>query len=143
MKHRADTGSSTPFILLCFLISAILVAGVTAASAAFLAQRDLQSACDGAAIAAASAIDVDGIYSTGRASDVLPLATEQAQAAVAEYGAIGFPDDTTLALEASVDAQQVTVSCNRIVTIPFGALFGQGSGLRRSTVSTARSPLLP
>jgi hypothetical protein len=139
-----DTGSSLPFVLLCFLIAAFMVAGVTSASSAFLAQRDLQADCDGAAVAAASGVDPDALYGTGlTAGDALPLATEQAEAAVHEYRSVGFPSGDTLDMSANVDAERVTVACNRVVKIAFGSLFGVGAGLDRSTVSTARLPLRP
>jgi hypothetical protein len=45
-----------PLIMLCFILAGTLVCASIAASAAFLAQRDLAGVCDGAAIAAANAI---------------------------------------------------------------------------------------
>ena len=139
-----DCGSSIPFVLLCFLLAAFLVFGVTAASSAFLAQRDLQADCDGAAVAAAAAVDPSVVYDgnlTGSAA--LPLASEQAQAALNDYQARTFLADPTLSMTADVDAARVTVTCHRVVRVPFGGLFGAGDGLSRSTVSTARSPLRP
>jgi hypothetical protein len=138
-----DEGSSLPFVLVCFLMAALTVAGVTAASSAFLAQRDLQADCDGAAVAAASGVDLDAVYGTGQISDEsLPLAVGQAQDAVAEYQ-MGFAGDDTLNTSTTVDLERVTVACSRVVNLPFGSLFGVGAGLDRSTVSTARSPLRP
>lgn len=138
--RRGDEGSSVPFVLLCFLVAAVLVAGVTTASAAFLAQRDLQADCDGAAIAAASGVDLPAIYGAGLGpEETLPLATDQAQGAVAEYQAGLDPFDA----RAEVDLERVTVTCQRTVNVPFGRLFGYGAGLGRSTVSTARTPLAP
>jgi hypothetical protein len=46
-----------PMIMLCFLLAGVLVCASIAASAAFLAQRDLAGVCDGAAIAAANAVN--------------------------------------------------------------------------------------
>lgn len=143
-RRGDDTGSSLPLVLLCFLIGAVTVAGVTAASSAFLAQRDLQADCDGAAIAAASGVDPDAIYGAGPlAGESLPLAADQAQHALEEYRSAGFQNDDTLDMSANVDAERVTVVCNRVVKIAFGSLFGVGAGLDRSTVSTARLPLRP
>lgn len=136
---KRDHGSSLPFVLLCFLVAAVLVAGVTTASSAFLAQRDLQADCDGAAVAAASGVDVDALYAVRvEVSDALPLASEEAQRAVAEYQAAG---GITFDAAATVDAERVTVACQRVVSVPFGRLFGVGDGLERSTVSTARTPI--
>jgi hypothetical protein len=143
-RPTGDAGSSLPFVLLCFLIAAYFVAGVTAASAAFLAQRDLQADCDGAAIAAASGIDRNEAYSTSldeRAT--LPLGVGEAAGAAENYASRTGPEDATLVVSASVAEDRVTVACIRVVNIPFGNLFGIGGGLNRSTVSTARSPLSP
>lgn len=143
IRPHGDGGSSLPFVLLCFLIAAILVAGVTAASSGFLAQRDLQADCDGTAIAAASGVDVAALYGAGVAhEDALPLAADQAQEAADEYVTAGLGDDG-LRIRVAVDADRVTVACNRVVSVPFGGLFGAGAGVDRSTVSTATSPLGP
>ncbi len=76
-----------PLVLLFFVLALLLVAGTVAASAAFLAQRDLQSDCDGAAVVAANALDAAGFYGSDRAGDALPLAVGGAQAAVDRYAA--------------------------------------------------------
>ena len=52
-----DRGSTIPLILGFFLIGLLMVGGAVLASDAFTHQRDLQSVCDGAAIAGANAID--------------------------------------------------------------------------------------
>jgi hypothetical protein len=136
---KRDTGSSLPFVLLCFLVAAVLVAAVTTASSAFLAQRDLQADCDGAAVAAASGVDVDAVYAGDVVvEDALPLASEQALSAVAEYQTVG---GVSFDAAVTVDAGRVTVACQRVVTVPFGRLFDLGEGLERSTVSTARTPV--
>ena len=49
-----DAGTVIPLVLLCFLLAGTLVTAGIAASAAFLAQRDLAGICDGAAVAAAA-----------------------------------------------------------------------------------------
>ncbi|HZB48724.1 MAG TPA: hypothetical protein VE547_06475, partial [Mycobacteriales bacterium] len=54
---RADGGTVLPLLLLGFLLGGLLVTAGTAASAAFLAQRDLAGVCDGAALAGAAALD--------------------------------------------------------------------------------------
>jgi uncharacterized membrane protein len=124
------------------LIAVLTVAAVTTASSAFLAQRDLQADCDGAALAAASGIDLDATYAGSLdAAAALPVDPDRAGEAAGRYANRTVPDDATLAVSASVDEDRVTVVCIRVVRVPFGGLFGIGGGLRRSTVSTARSPL--
>ncbi len=55
-RLRGDRGTMIPMIMLCFLLAGTFGCASIAASAAFLAQRDLAGACDGAAIAAANAV---------------------------------------------------------------------------------------
>jgi hypothetical protein len=52
-----DRGTVVPLVLLSVLLAGLLVTAGTAASAAFLAQRDLAGVCDGAALAGAAAVD--------------------------------------------------------------------------------------
>ena len=130
-------------MLLCFLLALLLVAGTIAASAAFLAQRDLQSDCDGAAVAGAGAVDPATVYAGSGLRDELPLAPGAAQAAVAGYAARAGLGDTSLAVTVSPDGTAVVVTCGRRVTVPFGPMFGLGGGVDRTAESSARSPVLP
>jgi len=136
-----DRGSITPLILTFFLIALLLVMGTIAAGSAFLEQRDLQAVCDGAAVRAASALDEDGAYAGPAGQTALPLSDASVQAAVADYQAQGYAGDPTLTMAASTDGQLVTVTCSRMVQIPFGAVFGKAEGLQRTAVSSARAPL--
>ncbi|MDP9239730.1 MAG: pilus assembly protein TadG-related protein [Actinomycetota bacterium] len=138
---KDDRGSIAPLILLCFLIAAFMVMGTTAAGSAFLAQRDLQAVCDGAAVRAANAADESGAYSAAPGLAALPLSEASVQAAVDDYRATGYPGDPTLTVTAATDGQRVTVGCHRVVQVPFGAVFGQSAGLQRDAASTARAPL--
>src|SRR6185312_13017730 len=54
---EGERGSTLPFVLLCWLLAALMVFGAIAASDAFLEQRQVQSICDGAALAAADRTD--------------------------------------------------------------------------------------
>lgn len=148
MSPTRDAGTSTPLVLLCFLLAGTLVTASTAASAAFLAQRDLAGVCDGAAVAAAAgAVDraaLDRIPpddDTGRTRAVLPVDPAAVAATVQRYrdraGRQG------LVLTATTDGRTVTVTCRRTVRIPFGAVLGRADGLQRTAVARARSPLLP
>ena len=55
-----ERGSTLPFVLVCWLVAALMVFGAIAASDAFLEQQRVQSACDGAALAAAVCVGVAG-----------------------------------------------------------------------------------
>jgi hypothetical protein len=138
---RSDEGSSVPLILLFFVLALLLVAGVITASSAFLAQRDLQSDCDGAAVAAANALDAAGFYGSDRAGDALPLAVGGAQAAADRYAADAGLTSTSFAVTVADGRAQVV--CGRSAPVPFGAAFGYRDGVRRTAVSEARSPYQP
>ncbi len=140
-RARGDRGSITPLILVFFLVAALLVMGTISAGSAFLEQRDLQAVCDGAAVRASSAVDEAGAYSGPAGQSALPLSEASVRAAVAEYHAQGYVGDPTLTMSASTDGQVVTVTCRRVVQIPFGAMFGSPAGLQRTAVSSARAPL--
>lgn len=137
----ADRGSITPLILTFFVIGLLLVMGNISAASAFLEQRDLQAVCDGAAVRATSALDEYGAYAGPEGQTALPLSDRSVQAAVAEYQQHGYSLDPSLAMSATTDSQVVTVTCSRLVQIPFGAVFGKAEGLQRTAVSSARAPL--
>lgn len=142
-RPTGERGSIAPLILLCFLLAALVVMGTAATSVAFLAQRDLQGECDGAALAGAGALDPVGAYGeAGVALDAVPTSTAVAARAVAEQlaaaapGPRGAPQAVT-----ESDGRSVTVTCRRVVALPFGALFGHPAGLSRTAVATARAPV--
>jgi hypothetical protein len=141
--------------MMCFLLAGTFVCGSIAASAAFLAQRDLAGVCDGAAVAAANGFSrsaAGGGAGAGAVAgeaesqpddvDSLPLDDEAVQRAVATYRLHQVPaGDGALSMTASTDGRVATVTCRRRVRIPFGALLGYRDGLDRTVVARARSPL--
>ncbi len=126
-----------PFVLVCWLVAALMAFGSIAASDAFLEQLRVQSVCDGAALAAANATDESVVYDRGVGA-ALPLTRASAQAAVADQLADGGTrlDSWTT----DTDGVEVTVRCTRTVSIAFGWLFLGGQPLERSAVASARSP---
>jgi hypothetical protein len=138
-------------IMLCFLLAGTFVCGSVAASAAFLAQRDLAGVCDGAAIAAANGFSRAAVRGGGAASEresgpdgvsSLPLDDDAVRRAIATYRLHLLPaDDGTLSIIAITDGRVATVTCRRRVKIPFGAVLGYRDGLERTVVARARSPL--
>jgi hypothetical protein len=160
-----DRGTMIPMIMLCFLLAGVLVCASIAASAAFLAQRDLAGVCDGAAIAAANAVnraalgaapppgpsaappaghpaeqptrDPDG----GGEAEILPLDAGSVGRVVADYQANLAGGGSPIWMSADTDGRAVTVTCRRTVRIPFGRLLGYPDGLDRSAIARARSPL--
>src|SRR3954462_3591228 len=79
----AERGSTLPFVLVCWLVAALMAFGAVAASDAFLEQQEVQSICDGAALAAADRADEAAVYGSGVGAQV-PLSRATAQAAVAD-----------------------------------------------------------
>jgi Flp pilus assembly protein TadG len=135
-----ERGSTLPFVLLCWLLAALMVFGAIAASDAFLEQRQVQSLCDGAALAAADRTDEGLVYSAGVGA-ALPLTAESTAAAVAEHLTAG--DARLDAWSTSTDGTEVTVRCTRRVAIAFGWLFLGGRPLDRTAVASARAPTAP
>jgi hypothetical protein len=137
--EAGERGSTLPFVLVCWLVAALMVFGAIAASDAFLEQQEVQSVCDGAALAAANHADEAVLYSTG-VGDELPLTRATAQAAVADQLADG---GTALdSWSAETDGAEVTVRCTRYVDIAFGWLFLGGEQLERTATASARAPTL-
>lgn len=139
-RDDGERGSTLPFVLLCWLIAALMVFGAIAASDAFLEQRQVQSVCDGAALAAADRTDEGVVYTDGVGA-ALPLTAESTQAAVAEHLAA---DGTRLdSWSTWTDGTEVTVRCSRAARIAFGWLFLGGRPLDRTAVASARAPTAP
>ena len=141
----ADRGTVLPLVLLSFLLAGLLVTAGTAASAAFLAQRDLAGVCDGAALAGAAALDRAALARPRPGADGvgpgLPLDRAEVAAAVGSYR--HHAARPGLVLTAGTDGRTVTVTCRRTVRIPFGAVLGKAGGLDRTAVARARTALLP
>ena len=135
-----ERGSTLPFVLVCWLVAALMAFGAIAASDAFLEQQEVQSVCDGAALAAANRTAEDVVYAAGIGSE-LPLTRATAQAAVADQLSDGGTELD--AWSAETDGAEVTVRCTRYVDIAFGWLFLGGDQLERSTTASARAPTAP
>jgi Flp pilus assembly protein TadG len=132
-----EEGSSVPFVLVCWLVAALMCFGAIAASDAFLEQQRVQSTCDGAALAAANQTENGAAYARG-VSGFLPLDQASAQVAVADQLADG---GTRLdGWSVRVDGAEATVTCTRSVQIAFGWLFLGGAPLERTAVASARAP---
>jgi uncharacterized membrane protein len=140
-RIHGDRGTIIPMIIMAFVVAGLVIVGSVVAGSAFLAQRDLQSVCDGAAIAGAQALDDSEFYRNGIGSDgALPLGG--VQSAVDTYAA---QDATSPAdrvqVSATVDDDHVTVAvaCAKTAHLTFGAVFGYGSGLDQHATAHARA----
>ncbi len=138
-RDDAERGSTLPFVLVCWLVAALMVFGAIAASDAFLEQQEVQAVCDGAALAAANQADEAAVYAGGVGTE-LPLTRAGAQAAVADQ--LGSGASALDAWSAETDGAEVTVRCTRFVDIAFGWLFLGGEQLERTATASARAPTL-
>jgi uncharacterized membrane protein len=138
--RSAEEGSTLPFVLVCWLVAALMAFGAIAASDAFLEQQDVQAVCDGAALAAANQADEAVLYTEGIGTD-LPLTPDSARVAVADQLADGGV--RLDAWSAETDGVAVSVRCTRYVDIAFGWLFLGGDPLERTAVAGARAPTRP
>jgi uncharacterized membrane protein len=139
-RRDGEQGSTLPFVLVCWTVAALMAFGAIAASDAFLEQQEVQSVCDGAALAAANRTDEAVVYTQGVDGE-LPLTRATAQTAVADQLADG---GTALdSWSAETDGAEVTVRCTRHVQIAFGWLFLGGEPLERTATASARAPTLP
>jgi uncharacterized membrane protein len=128
--------------MLLMIFLALIVVGlitvVTDVSTVFLAQREMQSTADGAALAAAQQADLQAVYTRGLGPQ-LPLSREQATAAINAYAANGsrIPHECSAAtyqvvdgLDAAgnarsgvqIDGQTVRVELTCKVPLPFISL---------------------
>ena len=140
-EREDERGSTLPFVLLCWLLAALMVCGAVAASDAFLEQQEVQSVCDGAALAAADRTDEGRVYAAGVGAE-LPLTAQSTERAVAEHLA-DAGDDHLDAWSTATDGAEVTVRCTRYADIAFGWLFHGGRPLERTAVASARAPTIP
>lgn len=138
--EEGERGSTLPFVLVCWLVAALMAFGAIAASDAFLEQQEVQSVCDGAALAAADHADETVLYTRGVGAQ-LPLTRAAAQAAVADQLADGGAALDSWSAE--TDGAEVTVRCTRYVDIAFGWLFLGGDRLERTATASARAPTAP
>ncbi|TQN41308.1 putative Flp pilus-assembly TadE/G-like protein [Blastococcus colisei] len=138
--RNPERGSTLPFVLVCWTVAALMAFGAIAASDAFLEQQEVQSVCDGAALAAANRADEAVVYTNGLGNG-LPFTRATAQAAVADQLADGGTALDSWAVE--TDGAEVTVRCTRYVDIAFGWLFLGGEPLERTATASARAPTLP
>jgi uncharacterized membrane protein len=136
---RAEDGSTIPLILGFFLIGLLVVAGAVLAGDAYTRQRDLQSICDGAALAAANAVD-SAAARTQQLGEALPLA--DAQEAVEAYLARD-PGRLNVRIRASLaaDGRTVSADCRQHVRLAFDSVIGRGDGIEQRATAHARSLL--
>ena len=137
-----ERGSVIPLVLGFWLIALVFVAGSVALGNVFTSQRNLQSICDGAAIAGANSVRPDALHGVGVGTGSAPLG--DAGAAVAAYLARDRSRSSVRA-DTTVDPDGVTVhlTCAQHNTVAFGFVVGKGTGVDQTVDASARSPLTP
>jgi hypothetical protein len=133
-----DEGSVIPLVLGMVLLAALVTFAVVVTSAAFVAQRDLQSFCDGAAIAAAQP-GPDEVFA-GQSLGYLPIDRSAAQARVDAYAAGGDLPRGYQWARVTESGDHVTIACHAHVVLPLGTAFGLAGGVDRDAISSARAP---
>jgi Flp pilus assembly protein TadG len=106
-RHRAASDDGTVMILTIFfaLIVAAVITAVVDVSTVFLAQRQLQSTADGAALVAAQQADTSAVYA-GNLGTTVPLLPTQVQATAVAYSL----DPSRIPHNCSASSYQVTLA---------------------------------
>ena len=139
-RRRDDDGTVLVLVLGFTMLLALMVGVVVNVSAAVLARRAVAGAADGAAVAAAQALDVERLYRDGLPGERLPLSTAGARQRVAAYGEQVRPGQPGLRLSVTVDGSTASVLAVRDVRLPFDRLLGRRP-LRVEAVARARAPV--
>ncbi len=139
-----------PMIIMAFLVATTLIVATTAAGSAFLAQRDLQAVCDGAALAGAQALDFgsdrtvteQGAAGSGDRAEYVPVAA--VQQAVDDYIGAANADGGARVGTETVVSNGITVSltCHSHPSIALGRVVGHGDGIDRNAHASARAAVL-
>ena len=129
-----------------FAVCLALVTVVVAASSVFLSQRALSAAADGAAVAAAGALDEQAVYA-GALGDALPLAQGDADKRVAEYVATAGLHDRfrELGWYVATDGSTASVTLQAVVPVPFVNTVTDafGAGIAIEVTASSRAPVTP
>jgi hypothetical protein len=139
LRPTGDEGSTIPLILGFFLIAMLFVAGATAISGAFTDQRDLQSVCDGATLAAANSATGQALHGAGNSGGAIALSI--ANEAIAEYLQRVGSGEVKATGQLAEDGMTVQLTCLRHTRLAFGSFIGKGDGIDQRATSAARSPL--
>jgi len=139
VRYSSDDGSIMPLILGFWMIGLMAVGAGVAASDAFTKQRDLQSMCDSASIAAAVGAASGSIHVGGAPKNAIPL-SKASEALQAYFARDPNRDGVHAAAELSPDERTVTVRCEQHNQIALGALIGKRGGIDQSVYSSARTP---
>ena len=138
-----ETGSVLLLVLGCAVVAMLLLAVVVDASKLFLTRRALAGAADGAALAAAQAVDLPAVYAGATTGEALPLDPATVDEAVGRYLAVvgtsgGLHELAVVSVEAT--GETVTVTLSARVRLPLVTLVtSQPDGVLLRVTARARS----
>lgn len=143
MRRRTGGDDGTVLMLVIgFAFTLVVMVGVVVnVSAVVLAKRGVASAADGAAVAAAQALDLDQLYRNGL-GEQLPLSLAEARSRVATYTTQAAAEQPGLVLVVRLDGRTAVVTATRTLTLPFPVPGSTGS-VRVESVARARAPTPP
>ncbi|GAB3304973.1 hypothetical protein EK0264_04350 [Epidermidibacterium keratini] len=137
-QWRDERGSTIPLIIGFFIVAGLMLIAGVVASAAFLAQRELQAGCDGAAIAAADGIERSAAPTGGS----LPFDEQAARAAAADYIVATWGSEAAaVSVQVSFVPGRVVVTCAKVAQVPFDEVFSPG-GIPQTVEAAADAPLI-
>lgn len=139
-RPTGDDGSTIPLILGFFLIGLLFTGAAVALSDAFTKQRDLQSTCDGAALAAANQISSSAARSG--LDDAVPIGS--VEDTVSDYLSRD-PNNQTIRTSGTLseDGTTVELTCTQHNRVAFGALILRPNGVDQRVEANARSRITP
>ncbi len=142
--RRRDDGQLTLLIIGYFLISVLLITVVINVSRVLIVRRALHGVADGAAVAAANAVDESSIYQ-GKLTEHVPLSASAAAEAVAAYVdavGIGAPRYPGFGYAVTTDGTVATVTVECVVVLPLVNLVSdEWATVPITATASARSPV--
>jgi hypothetical protein len=143
-SQRDEEGRVMLLILVLTMICTLLITGVIAVTSVHLSRMKLLDAADGAALAAANALD-DTAYSAG-VGEAVPLSNATVQQAAGAYVAsrpkpVGMLQWSLGGGTGSPDGQLAVVQMSCVAQVPFIGWLLSGDGVEITVVSRARADL--
>lgn len=143
-RRPQDDSGQVMLLIICYtLLALVLVLVAIDAADTFLVKREMASAADAAALAAAQSVDRTALYAG--AGCVLPLDPTAATSAADALLAASEPQAQS-AVDIAVGGRTVTVVLFRRVSVPFQGLLGAvqagwSAGVPVRVSASARAPL--
>ena len=138
-RSADERGQVTVLVVGFFFVVATLVAVVVDASAAYLQRQRLANLADGAALAAADAVDLDALYADGVGQSVI-LSDAAARQQVTDYLAVAGADVVGLRWTVAATGDEVQVQVSGMLELPLGVP-GVAQEIRVTAAGAAQAAL--